>query len=137
LCDDVGFGSGGSVVNCTCTVEVDFDVFSNCWAIGQDSSTQRTNRSEVPAECLAIPYRCYDLRVESAGRPTGQPRRLVSEQDLGRLHHQEGRVTYTAAAVEHVIRSDAPALGQDKNATASATRRTQSAAISAPSFRSV
>ncbi len=44
---------------------------------------------------------------------------------------------FTAAAVEHVIQSNAPALGQDKNATAGATRRPQSAAISAPNFWSV
>jgi hypothetical protein len=33
--------------------------------------------------------------------------------------------------VEHAIQRDAPALGQGKNATAGATQRTQSAAMSA------
>jgi hypothetical protein len=37
---------------------------------------------------------------------------------------------YIVAAVEHVIQRDAPALGPGKNATAGATQRTRSAAIS-------
>jgi len=64
-------------------------------------------------------------------------RKISVRAGSGAIAHQEGRAAYTAAAVEHVIRSNAPALGQDKNATAGATQRTQSAAISAPRFWSI